>query len=106
MREGESAEKSPGLRLRQLEIWGAIHCAEQCPKKGVMVRGNTQVGFMVPGRHSSQPSLRSLRIGTEEEGAFGTAGMDLIATRITMIIKSKEWVLKEMLKHNAEKENI
>jgi len=61
---------------------------------------------MVPWRHSSQPSLRSLRIGTEEEGEFGAAGTDLIATRITMIIKSKEWILKEILKHNAEKENI
>ena len=45
VRKRESAEKSPGLRLGQLEIWGGIHCAEQCPKKGMMVRGNIQVGF-------------------------------------------------------------
>ena len=45
VRKRESAEKSPGLRLGQLEIWGGIHCAEQCPKKGMMVRGNMQVGF-------------------------------------------------------------
>lgn len=102
----ESAEKSPGLRLGQLESWGGIYCTEQCPKKGMMIRGSRQVGFKVPGRHNSQPSLRSLRIGTEEEGEFGAAGTDLIAIRITMIIKSKEWILKEMLRHNAEKENI
>ena len=58
-----------------------------------MIRGSRQFGFKVPGRHNSQPSLHSLKIGTEEEGELGAAGMDLIAIRITMIIKSKEWIL-------------
>lgn len=68
----------------------------------MLLRSDVQVIFKVAGRHNSQPSLRSLIIGTEAEGALWAAHMDLVAIRT--IIKSKEWTLKEMLKHNAEKE--
>ena len=77
----------------------ALIAVENTQGRRMLVRSDVQVVFKVAGRHNSQPSLRSLIIGTEAEGALWAAPTDLVAIR-TMIIKSKEWTLKEMLKHS------
>lgn len=39
----------------------------------MLLRSDVRVVFKVAGRHNSQPSLRSLIIGTEAEGALWAA---------------------------------
>lgn len=51
------------------------------------------------------PSLASsLVCGTEAERGLWIVGMHLLAVRIAVISALQEWILKEMRKHNSEKE--